>query len=75
MAAHAGAGAAVTMLTTASLDPAGYGRVMRTADGTFDRIVETKRPEGLPEEVLATREVNLGTYVFEPGDLFAALPS
>jgi bifunctional UDP-N-acetylglucosamine pyrophosphorylase/glucosamine-1-phosphate N-acetyltransferase len=71
--AHTGAGAAVTMLTTESLDPAGYGRVMRTADGAFDRVVETKRTEGLPAEVLATREVNLGTYVFEPGDLFAAL--
>jgi bifunctional UDP-N-acetylglucosamine pyrophosphorylase / glucosamine-1-phosphate N-acetyltransferase len=71
--AHAGAGGAVTMLTTESLDPAGYGRVMRTADGAFDRIVETKRTEGLPGEVLANREVNLGTYVFEPGDLFAAL--
>jgi bifunctional UDP-N-acetylglucosamine pyrophosphorylase / glucosamine-1-phosphate N-acetyltransferase len=71
--AHAGAGSAVTMLTTESLDPAGYGRVMRTADGAFDRIVETKRTEGLPGEVLANREVNLGTYVFEPGELFAAL--
>src|SRR5918994_2569460 len=70
---HADAGAAVTMLTTDSLDPAGYGRVMRTADGTFDRIVETKRTEGLPDEVLANREVNLGTYVFVPGDLFAEL--
>ena len=71
--AHAGAGAAVTMLTTESLDPAGYGRVMRTDDGAFDRIVETKRTEGLPPEVLATREVNLGTYVFEPAQLFTAL--
>src|SRR5215211_5020294 len=71
--AHAGTGAAVTMLTTENLDPAGYARVMRTDDGAFDRIVETKRTEGLPPEVLATREVNLGTYVFEPAQLFTAL--
>ena len=71
--AHADADAAVTMLTTESLDPAGYGRVMRSADGSFDRIVETKRTDGLSDEVLATREVNLGTYLFEPDELFAAL--
>ena len=72
---HAATDANVTVLTTESLDPAGYGRVMRTEDGIFDRIVETKRTEGVPEEVLATREVNLGTYVFEPEALFAALES
>ena len=73
VATHAEADASATVLTTESLDPAGYGRVMRGEDGVFDRVVETKRTEGLPEEVLANREVNLGTYVFEPAELFAAL--
>jgi bifunctional UDP-N-acetylglucosamine pyrophosphorylase/glucosamine-1-phosphate N-acetyltransferase len=73
VAAHREASAAATVLTTASLDPSGYGRVLRTATGAFEQIVETKRTEGLSEEVLATREINLGTYVFEPVDLYGAL--
>lgn len=70
---HASSEAKATVLATESLDPAGYGRVMRAEDGRFDRIVETKRTEGVAPEVLATREVNLGTYVFEPRELFSAL--
>jgi len=73
IAAHAGAAAAATVLTTESLDPAGYGRVIRGADGAFEAIVETKRTESLSPEVLATREINLGTYVFQPDSLFRAL--
>jgi bifunctional UDP-N-acetylglucosamine pyrophosphorylase / glucosamine-1-phosphate N-acetyltransferase len=63
----------VTMLTTEQLDPAGYGRVVRTTDGEVDRIVETKYTEGVPPGELAIREVNLGTYVFEAPRLFEAL--
>ena len=35
--------------------------------------METKYTEGVPPEQLAIREVNLGTYVFEAPNLFAAL--
>jgi len=73
IAAHAAAAPAATVLTTESLDPAGYGRVIRAANGAFEAIVETKRTESLPPEVLATREINLGTYVFQPDSLFRAL--
>jgi bifunctional UDP-N-acetylglucosamine pyrophosphorylase / glucosamine-1-phosphate N-acetyltransferase len=61
------------MLTTDRLDPTGYGRIVRTADGSVDRIVETKHPEGLSAEELATSEINLGTYSFDPGRLLTAL--
>jgi bifunctional UDP-N-acetylglucosamine pyrophosphorylase / glucosamine-1-phosphate N-acetyltransferase len=66
-------GAAATLLTTDQLDPAGYGRIVRTIDGDFKEIVETKRTEGLAETVLAIREVNLGSYAFDAAELFSAL--
>ena len=71
--AHAQDGAVATMLTTDRLDPAGYGRVVRSGDGAVARIVETKHTDGLPAEELAIREVNLGTYAFDGGQLLSAL--
>jgi bifunctional UDP-N-acetylglucosamine pyrophosphorylase / glucosamine-1-phosphate N-acetyltransferase len=57
---HRREGAAATVLTTESIDPAGYGRVVRGEDGSIERIVETKYAEGVPAEELAIREVNIG---------------
>ena len=71
--AHRSAGAAATLLTTSELDPAGYGRVMRAPGGQVERIVETKRVDGVPREVLATREINIGAYAFRGDDLIEAL--
>ncbi len=65
--------AAATLLTTEELDPAGYGRIVRGADGRVERIVETKRTEGVPENELAIREINTGTYAFSGDELFSAL--
>ena len=73
LAAHARTGAAATILTTDRLDPAGYGRVVRAADGSVERLVETKHPERVAPDELAIREINLGTYAFRAGDLLAAL--
>lgn len=73
VAAHSAAGAAATLLTTEGLDPTGYGRIVRSADGNVERIVETKDPSGVPPEELAIREVNLGTYVFDATALYTAL--
>ena len=70
---HAERGALATLLTTDRLDPAGYGRVVRDSDGSVERIFETKHTEGLSEDELAVREVNLGTYVFDANALFGAL--
>ncbi len=72
-AAHSERGAAATILTTDTIDPSGYGRIVRGPEGAVERIVETKRTEGLSPEVLAVREVNLGTYVFDAAELFSTL--
>jgi bifunctional UDP-N-acetylglucosamine pyrophosphorylase / glucosamine-1-phosphate N-acetyltransferase len=73
IATHRREAAAATILTTESLDPAGYGRVVRSPNGSVERIVETKITEGLSGAELAIREVNLGTYAFDADALFAAL--
>src|SRR3954470_10815722 len=71
--AHDQDGAAATLLTTDRLDPAGYGRIVRSSDGAVERIVETKHTDGVPAEELEIREVNLGTYAFEASELLSAL--
>src|SRR5437763_361565 len=70
---HEREGAAATVLTTEELDPTGYGRVIRAADGSIERIVETKNPDDVPAEVLGIREINVGTYAFSAPDLLSAL--
>ena len=47
VATHREHGAAATLLTTEHLDPTGYGRIVRAADGSVERIVETKHPDGV----------------------------
>jgi bifunctional UDP-N-acetylglucosamine pyrophosphorylase/glucosamine-1-phosphate N-acetyltransferase len=73
VATHTSERAAATLLTTDGLDPAGYGRIVRGEDGAVERIVETKYTDGVPAEELAIREVNLGTYAFQPAELLEAL--
>jgi bifunctional UDP-N-acetylglucosamine pyrophosphorylase/glucosamine-1-phosphate N-acetyltransferase len=70
---HERAGAAATLLTTEQLDPAGYGRVIRTGDGDVERIVETKHADDCSPEELAVREINIGTYAFAASELLTAL--
>jgi bifunctional UDP-N-acetylglucosamine pyrophosphorylase/glucosamine-1-phosphate N-acetyltransferase len=72
--AHARERAAATVLTAELDQPAGYGRIIRDAQGMVARIVETKRPGDAGEEELAIREINAGAYVFDPRALLAALP-
>src|SRR6266550_3199015 len=66
---HEREGAAATLLTTEELDPTGYGRIVRGADGSVERIVETKYTEGVAPEELAIREINIGAYAFDAGAL------
>jgi len=73
METHAREDAAATLLTTEKLDPEGYGRIVRAADGSVERIVETKVPEGVSEEELAIGEINIGTYAFDAPELWSAL--
>lgn len=72
-AAHARDGAAATMLTMVLPDPTGYGRVVRTADGAVERVVETKKPGDATPAELEIKEVNSGVYAFAGGELLDAL--
>jgi len=72
--AHLQTGAAATMATTVLEDPAGYGRVVRDAQGAVARVVETKRPGDASEDELAIREVNTGIFAFDASALRGALP-
>lgn len=63
---HRAAGNAVTVLTARG-DSAGYGRIVRDADGGFLRIVEER--DATPAE-LTIDEYNSGCYAFE-GPLLA----
>ena len=67
---HRASRAAATMLTAELADPTGYGRVVRRPDGVVTRIVE--EADATPEEA-RVREINAGTYVFEPRALLAGL--
>ena len=73
VAAHEAAGAAATIATMVLEDPSGYGRVVRGADGTVERVVETKAPGDATPEELALREVNTGMLVFKGAALLRAL--
>ncbi len=72
--AHATSGAAATMATAVLDDPSGYGRVVRDADGSVARVVETKKPGDATEQEMQIREVNSGIYVFSGSALLSALP-
>ncbi len=60
--AHTEAGAAVTVITSVLEDAKSYGRIVRGADGSVERIVEFK---DATEEERAIREINSGIYAFD----------
>ncbi len=74
VAAHVKAGAAASVMSAVLEDPSGYGRIVRAADGTLQRIVETKAAGDASEQEMAIDEVNAGVYLFEAGPLLDALP-
>lgn len=61
---------ALAMLTSEVAEPAGYGRIVRGADGAVQRIVEHKDASA---EQRAIREVNPGIYAIRAPFLRAAL--
>jgi bifunctional UDP-N-acetylglucosamine pyrophosphorylase/glucosamine-1-phosphate N-acetyltransferase/UDP-N-acetylglucosamine pyrophosphorylase len=61
---------ACLMGTAHKTNPAGLGRIVRDAQGNFDRIVEEK---DATEEQRRITEVNMSTYLFNAGDLLEAL--
>jgi bifunctional UDP-N-acetylglucosamine pyrophosphorylase/glucosamine-1-phosphate N-acetyltransferase len=70
---HGDAGAAATVVTVERPDPEGLGRIVRGGNGDFERIVETKHPEGIAPEVLAIHEVNTNTFAFNGAALADAI--
>jgi bifunctional UDP-N-acetylglucosamine pyrophosphorylase/glucosamine-1-phosphate N-acetyltransferase len=67
---HRGKGAACTLLTVELDNPTGYGRVIRDAEGLFERIAEQK---DATDEERKIKEINAGIYCFDTRKLFAAL--
>lgn len=59
-----------TILTAHAENSHGYGRVIRSEDGTVSKIVEQKDAS---EDEQAVQEINTGTYCFNNEALFAAL--
>jgi bifunctional UDP-N-acetylglucosamine pyrophosphorylase/glucosamine-1-phosphate N-acetyltransferase len=68
--AHLEERASATLATAVIPDPTGYGRIIRTADGAFERIVEHKDAS---EDELMIDEVNPSYYCFQSGSLFEQL--
>src|SRR5262249_18483220 len=60
--AHAEQGNGVTVLTAIVPDAAGYGRILRAADGQVTAIVEHK---DATEEQRAVAEINSGVFAFD----------
>jgi bifunctional UDP-N-acetylglucosamine pyrophosphorylase/glucosamine-1-phosphate N-acetyltransferase len=73
LAAHEESDAAATMLTIELDDPGAYGRVVRTADGGVEGVVEAKAAGDADSSQLEIREINAGTYAFDAAPLAAAL--
>lgn len=72
LAQHQQRGDVVTLLTTILADPSGYGRVVRTVDGTVAAVVEHRDATAAQREI---QEVNAGVYVFDAAHLRQALSS
>jgi bifunctional UDP-N-acetylglucosamine pyrophosphorylase/glucosamine-1-phosphate N-acetyltransferase len=70
LAALIDVGSPVSVLTTDLADPAGYGRIIRAADGSVTAIVE--QADATPEQRAIT-EINAGVYAFDAAFLRAGL--
>ncbi|MEO9137434.1 MAG: bifunctional UDP-N-acetylglucosamine diphosphorylase/glucosamine-1-phosphate N-acetyltransferase GlmU [Jatrophihabitans sp.] len=62
VAEHESSGAAATLLTSVLEEPFGYGRVLRSTDGSVRRVVEQKDASC---EELAVTEVATSVYAFD----------
>lgn len=67
---HARSNAAATILSAEVDDPTGYGRIVRAADGSVDRIVEHRDAD---ERIRAIREINSGMIAFRSDALWPNL--
>ncbi len=60
----------LSVLTTKAPNPKGYGRIVRSGDGIFERIVEEKDAD---DEIRAIDEINSGVYLCDNKLLFDCL--
>jgi bifunctional N-acetylglucosamine-1-phosphate-uridyltransferase/glucosamine-1-phosphate-acetyltransferase GlmU-like protein len=67
---HTEKGNTVTLLTAVFENPGGYGRIIRSVDGQFLRIVEDKDAS---EEEKKIKEINPAIYILDSKVLFDAL--
>lgn len=67
---HRTKNAAATLATSTIDDPSGYGRIVRDAEGRFERIVEQKNAS---EDELGINEVNPSYYCMSALAMFEAL--
>ncbi len=67
---HVSNGNSATVISACVENPTGYGRMVRSADGALERIVEQR--DATDEEKLIN-EVNSGAYWFNCDDLLGAL--
>ncbi|MBP0727263.1 bifunctional UDP-N-acetylglucosamine diphosphorylase/glucosamine-1-phosphate N-acetyltransferase GlmU [Bacillus sp. RG28] len=67
---HERLGAKATILTARLEDSTGYGRIVRSENGSVVKIVEHK---DATEEERSIKEINTGTYCFDNQALFDAL--
>ncbi len=70
LAGHAQSKPVLTLMTTELKNPANYGRILRSSDGTLAGIIEEKDAS---EEQKKIREINAGIYCAEVPFLFDAL--
>lgn len=71
IAEHRAARAEATILSAMLEDASGYGRIVRGADGSVERIVEHKDAS---DDERAIGEINAGVYVFRAAGLRENLP-
>jgi bifunctional UDP-N-acetylglucosamine pyrophosphorylase / glucosamine-1-phosphate N-acetyltransferase len=67
---HEETNAKATILTARAEDPAGYGRIVRNAEGFVEKIVEHK---DATEQERSINEINTGTYCFDNKLLFESI--
>lgn len=70
LAHHKETNAKATILTAKADDPTGYGRIVRNAEGSVEKIVEHKDATDAERSI---SEINTGTYCFDNKELFKAL--
>lgn len=62
--------AAASLLTVDTMDPKGYGRIIKDKEGMITKIVEEKDAN---EDQKKIKEVNAGSYCFDTAELFRIL--